>query len=82
MANKATSAPAEMCIRDRLRDMMEDEKAVAELFGEMDVSEVEELLQKVMLYADLEEMCLRDSLSIVVSVIFFLFIISFTTIVL
>ena len=27
--------------------MMEDEKAVAELFGEMDVSEVEELLQKV-----------------------------------
>ena len=39
---------------EELRDMMEDEKAVAELYAAMDVSEVEELLQKVMLYADLE----------------------------
>ena len=34
--------------------MMEDDKAVAELYASMDVSEAEELLQKVMLYADLE----------------------------
>ena len=39
---------------------MEDEKAVAELFGEMDVSEVEELLQKVMLYANLEGRAAED----------------------
>ena len=45
---------------EELRDMMEDEKAVAELFGEMDVSEVEELLQKVMLYADLEGRVLEN----------------------
>lgn len=45
---------------EELRDMMEDEKAVTELFGEMDVSEVEELLQKVMLYANLEGRAAED----------------------
>ena len=45
---------------EELRDMMEDEKAVAELCGEMDVSEVEELLQKVMLYANLEGRAAED----------------------
>ena len=40
--------------------MMEDEKAVASLFGEMDISDVEELLRKVMLYADLEGRSLED----------------------
>lgn len=45
---------------EELRDMMEDEKAVAELFGEMDVSEAEELLQKVMLYANLEGRAAED----------------------
>lgn len=39
---------------EELRDMMEDDKAVAELYAAMDISQVEELLQKVMLYADLE----------------------------
>lgn len=39
---------------EELREMMEDDKAVAELYASMDVSDVEELLQKVMLYADLE----------------------------
>ena len=45
---------------EELRDMMEDEEAVASLFGEMDISDVEELLQKVMLYADLEGRSLED----------------------
>ena len=45
---------------EELRDMMEDEKAVAELFGEMDVSEVEALRQKVMLYANLEGRAAED----------------------
>lgn len=39
---------------EELRDMMEDDKAVAALYAAMDISQVEELLQKVMLYADLE----------------------------
>lgn len=39
---------------EELRDMMEDDKKVAALFKAMDVSQAEELLQKVMLYADLE----------------------------
>lgn len=39
---------------DELRSMMEDEKTVAGLYRSMDASEVEALLQKVMLYADLE----------------------------
>lgn len=39
---------------EELRDMMEDDKAVASLFNEMDITDAEELLQKVMLYADLE----------------------------
>ena len=39
---------------EELRDMMEDDKQVASLLDQMDVSQVEELLQKVMLYADLE----------------------------
>ena len=34
--------------------MMQDDKTVAQLYASMDVSNVEELLQKVMLYADLE----------------------------
>ena len=40
--------------------MIEDDKAVAELYAAMDVSEVEELLQKVMLYADLEGRVLEN----------------------
>lgn len=39
---------------EELRDMMEDDKTVAQVFGEMDVSSIEELLQKAMVYADLE----------------------------
>jgi len=34
--------------------MMNDADTVAEVFKEMDVTDVEELLQKVMVYADLE----------------------------
>ena len=45
---------------EELRDMMEDDKAVAELYAAMDVSEAEELLQKVMLYADLEGRVLEN----------------------
>jgi len=45
---------------EELRDMMEDNKAVAELYAAMDVSEVEELLQKVMLYANLEGRAAED----------------------
>lgn len=39
---------------DELRDLLDDEDAVAKLFAEMDVSSVEELLQRAMLFADLE----------------------------
>lgn len=39
---------------EELRDMMEDDKAVAALFNDMDITDAEELLQKVMLFADLE----------------------------
>lgn len=39
---------------EQLREILEDEEAVAELYASMDVSEVEELLQKVMTLADLE----------------------------
>lgn len=39
---------------EQLRDMMNDADTVAEVFKEMDVTDVEELLQKVMVYADLE----------------------------
>lgn len=39
---------------EELRNMMEDDKTVAELYNAMDVSDVEELLQRVMTYADLE----------------------------
>lgn len=39
---------------EELRDMMEDADTVAAVFKEMDVTEVEELLQKVMVYANLE----------------------------
>ena len=39
---------------EELRGMMEDDKAVAKVFAEMDVSSIEELLQKAMVYADLE----------------------------
>ena len=45
---------------EELRAMMEDDKAVAGLFAAMDVSQAEELLQKVMLYADLEGRALED----------------------
>jgi phage gp29-like protein len=39
---------------EELCDMMEDDKVVAEIYDSMDVSNVEELLQRVMTYADLE----------------------------
>jgi len=39
---------------EELREMMEDADTVAEVFEEMDVTDVEELLQKVMTYANLE----------------------------
>jgi len=39
---------------EELRDMMEDADTVAAVFKEMYVTDVEELLQKVMIYADLE----------------------------
>ena len=39
---------------------MEDEKAVAELYKAMDVTQAEELLQKVMVYANLEGRALED----------------------
>ena len=45
---------------EELREMMEDDAAVADLYKAMDVSEVEELLQKVMLFADLEGRVLED----------------------
>ena len=45
---------------EELRDMMENEKAVAELYKAMDVTQVEELLQKVMVYANLEGRALED----------------------
>ena len=45
---------------EELRDMMEDEKAVAELYKAMDVTQAEELLQKVMVYANLEGRALED----------------------
>jgi len=45
---------------EQLRELMEDDAAVAELYAAMDVSEVEELLQKVMLYADLEGRVVED----------------------
>ena len=45
---------------EQLRELMEDDTAVAELYAAMDVSEVEELLQKVMLYADLEGRVVED----------------------
>lgn len=45
---------------EELRDMMEDDKAVAAIFGEMDVTDVEELLQKVMTYANLEGRALEN----------------------
>lgn len=46
---------------EELRAMMEDDKAVAELYKAMDVSQVEELLQKVMLYADIEGRVLENA---------------------
>jgi len=39
---------------EELRDMMEDDETVAGLYAAMDISQVEELLQKVMVYANLE----------------------------
>ena len=45
---------------EELRDMMEDDETVAAIFGEMDVTDVEELLQKVMVYADLEGRSVED----------------------
>ena len=45
---------------EQLRELMEDDTAVAKLYAAMDVSEVEELLQKVMLYADLEGRVVED----------------------
>lgn len=45
---------------EELRKMMEDDQKVASLFQAMDVSQAEELLQKVMLYADLEGRVVKD----------------------
>ena len=45
---------------EELKAMMEDDEAVAGLYASMDVSEVEMLLQKVMLYADLEGRVLEN----------------------
>ena len=45
---------------EALRAMMEDDEAVAELYKAMDVSQVEELLQRVMLLADLEGRVVED----------------------
>ena len=39
---------------EQLRETLEDEQTVAGLYASMDVSEVEDLLQKVMILADLE----------------------------
>ncbi|MDR2024034.1 MAG: DUF935 domain-containing protein [Hungatella sp.] len=39
---------------EELRDMFKNDKQVERLFSEMDISGAEELLQKVMIYADLE----------------------------
>ena len=39
---------------EELRCMMEDDKLVAQVFREMDVSSIEDLLQKAMVYADME----------------------------
>lgn len=45
---------------EELKAMMEDDEAAAGLYASMDVSEVEMLLQKVMLYADLEGRVLEN----------------------
>ena len=39
---------------EELKDMFDNDKQIEELFSEMDISGVEELLQKAMIYADLE----------------------------
>ena len=39
---------------EELQNMMGDDNEVANLFNDMDISDAEELLQKVMMYADLE----------------------------
>lgn len=45
---------------EELRAMLEDRETMAQLYKSMDVSQVENLLQKVMLYADLEGRALED----------------------
>ncbi|MCI9121158.1 MAG: DUF935 domain-containing protein [Oscillibacter sp.] len=45
---------------EELRALMEDSRTVAGLYKAMDVSQVEELLQKVLLYANLEGRALED----------------------
>ncbi len=45
---------------EELREMMEDDKAVAAIFEEMDVTDIEELLQKVITYANLEGRAVED----------------------
>lgn len=45
---------------EELREMMENDQKVASLFQAMDISKAEELLQKVMLYADLEGRVVKD----------------------
>lgn len=45
---------------EELRAAMEDDKAVAELYKAMDVSSVEELLQRVLTFADLEGRVLEN----------------------
>lgn len=39
---------------EELRDLLEDEAEAGRLYAEMDIADVEDLLQKVLLYADLE----------------------------
>ena len=46
---------------EELKEMMEDDATVAALYKEMDVSDVEQLLQKVMTYADLEGRALENA---------------------
>lgn len=45
---------------EELRDLLEDNDAVSALFAEMDITEAEELLQKTMLYADLEGRAIQN----------------------
>lgn len=45
---------------EQLREMLEDDETVSKLYAAMDISDIEDLLQKAMLYADLEGRVLED----------------------